>query len=76
MSKVGAGIAWLLCAAAVGGCSTNTSIAGINFSTQATLELAVGTLNDGGGLSRVATGTAAPGTYLNAVSSFRNQLGN
>ena len=76
MPKFGARIIWLVCFAAVAGCTTNTSIANLNFSTQATLELAVGTLHDAGGLSKIVTGTAAPGTYLNAVSSFRNQYGN
>lgn len=49
---------------------TNTSIAPITTSnTDATLELAVGTLNDQFGL------LGNPGTYLNVVTSFRNPTG-
>lgn len=49
---------------------TNTSIAPITTSnTNATLQLAVGTLNDQFGL------LGKPGTYLNAVTSFRNPTG-
>lgn len=49
---------------------TNTSIAPITTSnTNATLELAVGTLYDQFGL------LGTPGTYLNAVTSFRNPTG-
>lgn len=49
---------------------TNTSIAPITTSnTNATLALAVGTLNDQFGL------LGTPGTYLNVVTSFRNPTG-
>jgi hypothetical protein len=75
MRKLGAGIISLLCLVAAAGCTTNKSIANVTFSTQATLEFALGTLNDGGAVSFLNTGAAAPATYLNVVTSFRNQNG-
>jgi len=60
----------LVSAVLVAACSTNTSIAPITSrSANATLELAVGTLNDYSGL------LGPPGTSLNAVTSFRNAGG-
>jgi hypothetical protein len=70
MRNLGAGIVCLLCLAAVAGCTTNKSIANVNFTTQATLELSVGTINDNSGTLGIG------GVTLNAVTSFRNQFGN
>lgn len=68
MHKLRAGLLALLCVGIVTGCTTNTSPGTITTGT-AVLELAVGTLND-------ATGNLNPaGVYLNAVTSFRNNLG-
>lgn len=69
MRKLGAGIVTLLCLVAAAGCTTNKSIANVT-TIPATLEMAVGTINDPGGL----LGNA--GTNLNVVTSFRNALGN
>lgn len=52
------------------GCTTNTSPGTVRFTTNAVLQLAVGTIND-----PAATVTAG-GTSLNVVTTFRNQFGN
>lgn len=57
---------------AASGCSTfgtQSTTAPITTNTRATLELAVGTLNDAFGLLNT------PGTYLNLMTSFRNFTG-
>lgn len=69
MRTLGAAIAALLFVVTVAGCTTNNSIANVTTSP-ATLELAVGTLNDSAGTLGVG------GTTLNVVTSFRNTLGN
>jgi len=75
MQKVRAGILVLLALAFATACSTQLSPGNI-LTGQVFLQLAVGTLNDSAGtISLLATGTSAPGTYVNAVSSFRNNLG-
>src|ERR1700736_1722318 len=72
-----AAAAALLTMAVLAGCSTNHNPGDTQFATQATMELAVGTLNDSSGsFSKYETGTATGGTYLNVVTSFRNQFGN
>lgn len=66
ISTLAAALLLASCSAA----GTNTSIAPITTSnTDATLQLAVGTLNDQYGL------LGTPGTYLNVVTSFRNPTG-
>ena len=70
MRILGAAVAASLCVAALSACTTNKSIAPIT-TLPATLEMSVGTVNDGAG---TLTGTKA--TYLNVVSSFRNAVGN
>jgi hypothetical protein len=76
MRKLLAGLVGLLCLAAVG-CTTNTNIAPVTFSTQATMQLAVGTINDSAGVfSAQSGGSGTPNTYLNVIGTFRNQLGN
>src|SRR5690242_12396169 len=69
MRNFGAGIIAMLCLVAIAGCTTNKSIANITTS-QAKLELAVGTINDSAGTLGIG------GTTLNVVTSFRNSLGN
>ncbi len=74
MQKLRAGVLGLLILAAAVGCGTQLSPGNI-VTGQAYLQLAVGTLNDSAGtLSTIETGPGA-GTYLNAVTSFRNNLG-
>ena len=70
MHKLRAGLLALLCVGAIAGCKTNTSPGDIKF-LPPVMQLAVGTLNDNFG---TLTGTA--GVYLNAVTTFRNNLGN
>ncbi len=69
MRTFGAGIIGLLCLIAIAGCTTNKSIANIT-TPKATLQLAVGTINDSAGTLGIG------GTTLNVVSTFRNVLGN
>jgi hypothetical protein len=69
MRNFGAGIIAMLSIVAIAGCTTNKSIANITTS-QAKLELAVGTINDSAGTLGIG------GTTLNVVTSFRNNLGN
>ncbi len=69
MRTFGAGIIGLLCLIAIAGCTTNKSIANIT-TPKATLQLAVGTINDSAGTLGLG------GTTLNVVSTFRNVLGN
>src|SRR5579864_8694632 len=77
MQKLRTIIAALAATAVLAGCTTNRSPGDVHFTTQATMELAVGTLNDSTGtLANFETGTTTAGTYLNAVTSFRNQIGN
>ena len=65
MHKIKAALVGLLCLVAVGGCTTNNTIANTNFTTQATLKLAVGTINDtaGGATGILFSSVAGPGTY-------------
>ncbi|MBV8460405.1 MAG: hypothetical protein JO009_05905 [Candidatus Eremiobacteraeota bacterium] len=75
MHKVRAGALVLLALVFATACSTQLSPGNI-LSGQVFMQLAMGTLNDSlGTISLVATGASAPGTYLNAVSTFRNNLG-
>jgi len=78
MHKLKAALVGLLCLVAISGCTTNTNPGDVKFTTQAVLQLAVGTINDTAGVLEAGAnrGALAPGTYLNAVSTFRNQLGN
>jgi len=77
MHKIRAALVGLLCLVAVGGCTTNNTIANTNFTTSVTMKLAVGTINDTAGqLDFMATGAGGPGVFLDAISVFRNQLGN
>lgn len=69
MHKLRVGLLAALCAGAVAGCNTNTSPGDI-VAGKVAMQLAVGTLNDSAGSI-----TAAPGTYLNAVATFRGQSG-
>ena len=69
MRTLGAGIIGLLCLVAIAGCTTNKSIANIT-TPKATLQLAVGTINDS------ADTLGIGGTTLNVVTTFRNILGN
>lgn len=58
------------CGSGGSGFSTTTAVAPVTTTnTNATLQLAVGTLSDPTGL------LGAPGTYLNAVTTFRNPTG-
>lgn len=75
MHKLRAGLLALLCLGAAVGCKTQTSPGNI-IAGPVALQFAVGTLNDSAGtISGLATGTSVPGTYLNAVASFRNNMG-
>lgn len=70
MHKLRAGLLALLCAGAIAGCKTNTSPGDIKF-VAPVMQLSMGTLNDNFG-----TLTGAAGVYTNAVTTFRNTLGN
>src|ERR1700693_3101632 len=70
MRKFGAALIALFGVGVMAGCTTNNTVGNPVFSTKARLQLAVGTLNDSAG-----TLTSVPGTYMNAVSTFRNQQG-
>jgi hypothetical protein len=70
MRKISAGLIALVGVGVMAGCTTNNTVGNPRFTTHAKLQLAVGTLNDSSG-----TLTSVPGTYLNAVSTFRNQFG-
>lgn len=70
MRKLGAGVIAVLCLVAIAGCTTNKSIANVTTSTQAKLQLAVGTINDN--FDTLGIG----GVTLNVVTTFRNQFGN
>jgi len=75
MQRLRAGFLALLILGATWGCGTQTSPGDI-LTGQVFPEMAVGTLNDSAGtISLLATGTSAPGTYANVVTSFRNNLG-
>ena len=75
MQKLRTGFLALLILGAAWGCGTQTSPGDI-ITGQVFPEMAVGTLNDSSGtISLLATGTSAPGTYANVVTSFRNNLG-
>ena len=70
MRKLSAGLIALVGVGVMAGCTTNNTVGNPKFTTNAKLQLAVGTLNDAfGALTSVA------GVYLNAVSTFRNQFG-
>jgi hypothetical protein len=74
MHKLRAGLLALLCLGAAVGCSTQTSPGDI-IAGPVALQLSVGTLNDSAGtISALYSGPGA-GTYLNAVATFRNNLG-
>jgi hypothetical protein len=70
MRKFSAVLIALVGVGVMAGCTTNKTVGNPIFTTHAKLQLAVGTLNDGFG-----TLTSVAGTYLNAVSTFRNQFG-
>ena len=70
MRALGAAIIGAVCLLTIAGCTTNKSIAPVTFSTKATLQMAVGTINDSQGTLGIG------GTALNVVTSFRNQFGN
>ncbi|HXM18848.1 MAG TPA: hypothetical protein VN934_08525 [Candidatus Tumulicola sp.] len=81
MHRLKAGLVGLLCLVGVAGCTTNNSIAPTIFSTNATLQLSVGTVADYGNPAILASrinhlSTAGPLAFVNAVSTFRNQFGN
>jgi hypothetical protein len=78
MHKLKAALVGLLCLGAVSACTTNTNPGDVKFTTVATLQLAVGTLNDTSGALRSQTSGSAlgPGVFLDAIATFRNQLGN
>jgi len=77
MHKLKAALVGLLCLGVVTGCSTNTNPGNVVFTTQATLQLAVGTLNDPSGTLATQVGALPAGPVsLNAIATFRNQLGN
>ena len=71
MRKLSAGLIALVGVGLMAGCTTNNTVGNPKFTTNAKLQLAVGTLNDAFGAL-----TSVPGVYLNAVSTFRNQFGN
>ncbi|HEY5095967.1 MAG TPA: hypothetical protein VII69_12705 [Candidatus Eremiobacteraceae bacterium] len=70
MRKISAGLIALVGVGVMAGCTTNNTVGNPKFTTNAKLQLAVGTLNDAFG-----TLTSVSGVYLNAVSTFRNQFG-
>ncbi|MDQ6781456.1 MAG: hypothetical protein M3Z37_09945 [Candidatus Eremiobacteraeota bacterium] len=70
MRKLRIGLATLASVGVLVGCTTNTGVGTITTPPNV-LQLAVGSLNDAFG---TLTGTA--GVYLNAVTTFRNNLGN
>ena len=70
MRKISAGLIALVGVGVIAGCTTNNTVGNPKFTTNAKLQLAVGTLNDAFG-----TLTSVSGVYLNAVSTFRNQFG-
>jgi hypothetical protein len=74
MQKLRAGILALLILSAAVGCGTQLSPGDI-LTGQVYMQLAVGTLNDSAGTLSTIEGGPGAGTYLNAVSSFRNNLG-
>lgn len=84
MHRLKAGLVGLLCLVGVAGCTTNNSIAPVIFSTNATLQLSVGTVQDygaGAGAAVLASrithsSVTGPTNFVNAVSTFRNQFGN
>jgi hypothetical protein len=78
MHKLKAALVGLLCLVGVSACTTNTNPGDTKFTTLATLQLAVGTINDTAGVleSGASRSIVGAGTYLNAVSTFRNQAGN
>src|SRR5215469_9093018 len=74
-----AALVGLLCLWAVVGCSTNTNPGSVKFTTVATLQLAVGEINDTAGILESLEDTGPPGgpqTFLDAIMTFRNQNGN
>jgi len=74
MRSLRATILAALLVASAAACNTNTS-GGNVLTGQVYLQLAVGTLNDSAGTLSGILGGPGAGTYLNAVSSFRNNLG-
>lgn len=85
MHKLKAALVGLLCLVAITSCTTNTNPGDVKFTTVATMQLAVGTINDTAGTLEtgatcVFTSPVCPisaaGSHLNAVSTFRNQAGN
>jgi hypothetical protein len=85
MHKLKAALVGLLCLVGVSACTTNTNPGDTKFTTVATMQLAVGTINDTASVledgacrsnTLPACHVAPPGHYLNAVSTFRNQAGN
>jgi hypothetical protein len=77
MHKLKAALVGLLCLVAITGCTTNTNPGDVKFTTVATMQLAMGTINDSAGvLERRAGAAITPGTYLDVIATFRNQFGN
>jgi len=84
MQKLQAGIVVLFCTAVIAGCSggspfsTNNQVGNPIFSSSnAKLQLAVGTLDDAAGTWTSLDGDGTtPAVYLNAVSTFRQTNGN
>ena len=76
MHKFRAALVGLLCLVAVGGCTTNNTIANTNFTTVATMQLAVGTINDSAGTLSAQCSGCGTGPFLDVITTFRNQLGN
>jgi hypothetical protein len=78
MHKFRAALVGLLCLVAVGGCTTNTSLPNVTFTTVATMKLAVGSINDTAGVLHTQSlgAPSAGGVFLDAIGAFRNQLGN
>ena len=76
MHKIRAALVGLLCLVAVGGCTTNNTIANTNFTTQVTMKLAVGKINDPSGTLQAQTQTSVAGPYTDVIAVFRNQFGN
>jgi len=74
-----AALVGLLCLWAVVGCSTNTNPGKVNSTTVATMQLAVGEINDTTGVLESLADTGPPAgaqTFLDAIVTFRNQNGN
>jgi hypothetical protein len=74
MHKVRAGVLVVLALTFATACTSQLSPGNV-LTGQVALQLAVGTLNDSAGTLSTINGGPGAGTYLNAVTSFRNNLG-